>query len=167
MSERQVVAIMRAVLKDDTDGLAAAMLTIASAESLDAIDTAIYFPKWISAGTFQPGFSSVVTVVPFRSESDVRDVDARPVQRDGNVMVRITYEIQLADQSALEDNVLVAAAALRGVLDSLTIYSDSNSGTVQGVVSPMAFEFGTFESDQNGSAGGFVCTVTILERGTE
>lgn len=167
MSDFAIIETTRAACEDPSNGLAARMSAIAAKRGvLSMLRIKLWFQPWLLTGSQRPGFAANVSVAPFRSLAEVRDVDAQPIQRDAAATIQIGYEFFSADEKEIASNVLITAAALLQVLDSLPDYSEANGGTIQGIYGQPSFEYGPFSNGKAASAG-FLCTVTILERGSE
>lgn len=172
MSARKVLTTVRAALEAPGTGLAARAAALALAEGLTSgaapnrIRTDFAFVRWILTGQMQTATQPNVSVVPRGWGTEL--MLPNETHRDGDVPLQISYESFHSDPAEIEDNVTIVAAALAQVLDRLREFSDANAGTVLQVRVPVLFTFGPFAAHVGSVASsGFVCALTVHERGTE
>jgi hypothetical protein len=163
VSERQIIATLRAALADAAFGLADAAADVIALEGIAAgiVTTDYNFIRWKNVGS--PAVTSAgheVAVVPARSAENL-EIPAE-TQRDGLIDIELTFTTFHSDAGAIEDNVLVHAAALRRCLDRLREFSDANGGTVLQVREPVTIDFLT--TTGNATSAGFRARFTIEER---
>lgn len=163
MSERQVIALLRAELDDAVYGFADAVADVIALEAIAAgiVTTDYNFVRWKNVTA--PAVTSAgheVAIVPARSAENL-EIPAE-TQRDGLVDIELSFTTFHSDAQAIEDNVLVHAAALRRCLDRLREYSDANGGTVLQVREPVSIDF--LVASGNATSAGFRARFTIEER---
>ena len=163
MSERQVIALLRAELADPVVGFAAAVAEVIALEAIAAgiVTTEYNFPKWIRASQLAPASSGHdVSIVPARS-SETLEIPAETV-RFGTVDIQLDFSTFHSDADTIEENLLVHAAALRRCLDRLREYSDAHAGTVDQVIEPITIDYGP--SAGSATSASFRARFTIQER---
>ena len=164
MSERQVIATLRAAFADPVIGLGATAAEVIALEGIPAgVVTVVYdFVKWLRGGGLpEAAAGHTISIVPLRSTSTL----AIPVesQREGLIPLELTFTTFHSDPAAIEENVLVHAAAVRRCLDKLREFSDANGGTIVQVREPVDIDFGI---SGNATSAGFRARFTIEERST-
>lgn len=165
MSERQVIATLRAALQDAAIGFAPTVAAVLAAEGIAAgiVTTEYNFVRWIGAEKLAaPSMGHEVAIYPSTS----RETLELPLEslREGLIDLTLTFTTFHSDAGVIEDNILVHAAALRRVLDRLREFSDANGGTVAQVVEPITVDFLT--NAGAATSAGFRARFTIEERST-
>jgi hypothetical protein len=124
------------------------------------IRTNLNFVKWKLAGRPQPASGANVMIRPRSWNAELKQGGTR----DGKVAIDIAYETFDADPDAIQENIVLAMAALVKCLDGLRDWSDAHEGTVIDVLGDVQFSIGEFDGP---TSSGFIATVTIEERGSE
>lgn len=163
MSERQVIATVRAALADVGYGLAAKVAEVIAAEGIPAgvVTTEYNFIRWLRANKLDEASAGhAVSVTPVRSTNQLQ-IPAE-MRRDGLIDLELGFTTYQADPATIEENVLVHAAALRRCLDKLREFSDANGGTVLQVREPVTIDYAS--ASGSATSAGFKARFTIEER---
>lgn len=166
MSEYQVLAIFRALLRDPVVGLKAKVdaLVLALAPA-SAIRSDFNYTRWAFGAVTNPATKPNVMLRPGAWAGDEK---LGTGQRDATAVVDVGYEIFGTDPDEIEDNVtIVAAAVAQCAVDELRAYSDAHGGTIVDVVDPFTVQFGEFAGSGVGvgaASSGFLARITVQER---
>jgi hypothetical protein len=163
MSQRQVLNTLKDAILDPTTGLEEQADQVALTENLN-VDTDFRLERWMLSGNMKAAGVHNVAVYPTLWSADLMLPDDG--HRDADDSFNVAFETFSADAGVIEDTVSVFATALIRVLDTLREFSDDHAGTVVQIAGRVNFAFGTFSSG-NATSSGFICTFTVMERGTE
>lgn len=168
MSQRQVMAIVLAMLQDDEAGLRtrvdqlAASLPNAPTGNPGPLSEDFAFYRGALPGAIRDGTRGNILVTPARWVTNPRYADSD--MREGTVQLEIGYETGSASHEDNVDQALLVATALAQCMDSLRPFNDAHRNEFGDCVKDVAegadFSFGDFEG---GTTYGFVSRWTILE----
>lgn len=163
MSERQVLATVRALLEDETEGLAVTAAAVVAEWELGEgrVRTDYGWDRWVLRGALLPA-TPRWSVAPIANESD--HMHAAKPERAGRHVLGIRGAVVDADTDRLEDWLLVHHEALLRVLDRLEDYSRETGGTIALLEAPSRIAYGSFTG--TATEAGLECTISLLERST-
>jgi hypothetical protein len=166
MSQREVLATIEALLRDETQGLRATVESLAtSLTDLAPADPGPYsseftFYRGQLPGTRPTNGGGNVMLRPTRWQPNSRYTGM--VQREASASIEIGFECFGMSAADNVNEATLVATALAQVLDRIRDYSDAHKATVVDFVpdSPMDFSFGDFEGP---TSYGFIARFSIRE----
>lgn len=162
MSMRQVLdttmAMMREQLRDRVEAFAAAHAEITGTPGPLSAD--FNFVEWALPGEAAPATCGNIMLAPI-TWNGWQNPGASFA--DATVEIEIAFETFGASTTDVQNELTLVHCALLQMLYDLVDYARANGGTIY-EVSSVAFRFAEHRSPL---AGGWFCTVTLLERSTE
>lgn len=167
MSQRQVLSIVDAMLKDDTYGLAAKIDALALAlpgaplGQPGPLSSQLTFYKGKLPGIRPTNGGGNVMIRPARWVTNTRIADTL---REGSAPIEVGYETFSASDNDNVDQATLVATALVQCFDSLVEYGYVHrkdfGDCIKNVAEGIDFSFGDFEGP---TSYGFICRATIQE----